>query len=158
MAEMIGVPAYQQVAADLRKQISDGKIRVGEPIPSAAKLQERYNVSSTVVQRAINELRMEGLLQGQPGKGVFVKATPETVAEGTANLQDLANQVAQLRTVSSAVPDVEDVRDEVAELRWQVARLEANLIALYGRVGQPYPRDVDDAGQAHAARRRAKGA
>lgn len=157
MAEMIGVPAYQQVAADLRDQISKGKLRVGDPIPSAAKLQERYKVSSTVAQRAVNELRAEGLLQGQPGKGVFVKATPESVADESANLQELAHQVAQLRTVSTGVPDVAEVRGDLEQLRRQVARVEANLVELYGRLGQPYPREGDGASHSQATRR-AKGA
>lgn len=157
MNEFIGVPAYQHVTDDLRKQISEGKLPVGKPIPSAAQLRDRYNVSSTVVQRAVNDLKTEGLLHGQPGKAVYVKATPESIAEDAANLQDLADQVAQLRTVSSAVPDIEEVRTEVAELRQQVARVEANLEELYGRIGQPYPRNGESVGR-RDTQRRAKGA
>ena len=158
MAELIGVPAYQQVAADLREKISSGALPVGAAIPSGAELRRDYNVSSTVVQRAINELRGEGLVQGQPGKAVFVIATPATVAEESASLHELATQVAHLRTVSSGVSEVEHVKSEVEALRKQVAKVEANLIALYGRVGQPYPREDENAGSGRMSSRQARGA
>lgn len=147
MAEFLGQPAYQQVADDLRKQISEGRIQVGEAVPSAAKLRERYAVSSTVVQRAINELRSEGLLIGQPGKAVFVKATPEAIADESVNLRGLADQLAELRSElheldgAAASADVTELRAEMIELRRQLATVQTNLIDLYGRVGQPYPHD-----------------
>lgn len=160
MAEVIGVPAYQQVADDLRRQISEGKIRVGQAIKSAAKLQQEYKVSSTVVQRAINELRAEGLLQGQPGKGVFVKATPDEAVTETLSLQRIAGEVVQLRTnleEINAAP-VAALRGEIDDMRRQLGRIEGNLVALYGRLGHPYPRDTERTENRQTPQRRARGA
>jgi GntR family transcriptional regulator len=75
---MSGTPAYVQVAADLRAQIKSGSLPVGEKIPSMTQLRELYNVSNTVVRDALNELRREGLIVGQQGKGVFVQQKPDT--------------------------------------------------------------------------------
>ncbi|MFB7852909.1 GntR family transcriptional regulator [Streptomyces sp. NPDC056053] len=146
MNDSIGQPEYRRVMRDLRKQIGSGRLAVGGPIPSTASLGQQYGVSSTVVRRAVAELQAEGLLQGQPGKGVFVKAKPaeevneqqviERLASGLANVQ------AQVSDLQSASPDtLEEVRRELADLRRIVGILQTQLIDLYGRVGQPYPRE-----------------
>lgn len=70
-------PAYKHVAAELRKKIAAGDYPVGETLPSMSKLREEYQVSSTVVRDALNELRREGLIEGQQGKGVYVLERPE---------------------------------------------------------------------------------
>src|SRR5437660_1026307 len=74
MADLSGTPAYLQVAADLRKQIAGGSLPVGAQLPSMAQLRELYGVSNTVIRDALNDLRREGLVIGQQGKGVFVRA------------------------------------------------------------------------------------
>jgi DNA-binding GntR family transcriptional regulator len=73
---MSGTPAYLQVAAELRRQITSGALPVGEKIPSMTQLRELYSVSNTVIRDALNELRREGLIVGQQGKGVFVQEIP----------------------------------------------------------------------------------
>jgi DNA-binding FadR family transcriptional regulator len=78
VADLSGTPAYLQVAADLRKQIAGGALPVGAQLPSMTQLRELYGVSNTVIRDALNELRHEGLVVGQQGKGVFVRA--ETAA------------------------------------------------------------------------------
>ena len=69
-------PSYQLVADDLRSKISSGELQVGDLIPSTVKLMEQYGVSSTVVRHAVAQLRTDGILEGHPGKGVYVKALP----------------------------------------------------------------------------------
>jgi DNA-binding FadR family transcriptional regulator len=53
---------------------------VGDPIPSTAVLVGRHGVSTTVVRKAIELLRAEGSVLSQPGKAVYVIATPEQAA------------------------------------------------------------------------------
>lgn len=97
MTERIGMPAYQQVAADLRRLIAAGDLPIGSAIPSTNELTKHYEVSSTVARAAVNQLRTDGLVVGQPGKGVFVQATPESAAEQTLSIDDLKRQIAELR-------------------------------------------------------------
>ncbi|MGW6940004.1 winged helix-turn-helix domain-containing protein [Streptomyces xanthophaeus] len=90
-----GQPEYQRVMEDLRRQIAEGGLGIGDPIPSTARLGSQYGVSSTVVRRAVTELMAEGLLYGQAGKGVFVQAQPgpggklPTTAELAATVRSL---------------------------------------------------------------------
>jgi GntR family transcriptional regulator len=122
VTEPVGRPAYQEVASDLRRRIAAGEFPVGSAIPSTAKLTKAYGVSSTVVRAAITQLRGNGLVIGQPGKGVFVRATPEAAAERAASLEAVAAQVGELR----------------AELRVVLA----HLADLYAQLGKPLPEDL----------------
>jgi GntR family transcriptional regulator len=63
---------YQQVAAQLREQISSGAI--GPRLPSAMVLAEQMGVAPNTVQRAVRVLREEGLIYSVPGRGTFVRA------------------------------------------------------------------------------------
>ena len=122
MTEPVGRPAYQAVGADLRRRVAAGEFPVGSAIPSTAKLTEAYGVSITVVRAAVSLLRAEGLLTGQPGKGVFVRATPEDVAQETASVEGLVAQLGELR----------------AEMRVVLA----HLADLYAQLGKPLPEDL----------------
>lgn len=97
-----GQPEYQRVMEDLRQQIAAGRLAVGDPIPSTAKLGSQYDVSSTVVRRAVTELTAEGLLYGQAGKGVFVRARP-TSATARPSTAELAATVERLEARLNAM-------------------------------------------------------
>ncbi|MEW2289625.1 GntR family transcriptional regulator [Streptomyces sp. NPDC047841] len=65
--------AHQKIAARLRRQITRGDLRPGDQLPSTPALMEEYGVAGTTVQKALQMLKEEQLLVGQPGKGVFVQ-------------------------------------------------------------------------------------
>ncbi|GAA4250909.1 MULTISPECIES: winged helix-turn-helix domain-containing protein [Dactylosporangium] len=71
-----GTPYYRQVAADLRAQIEAGTLKPGDKLPSTQQLRDIYGVSGTVIQFAMVELKAQGLVVGQPGRGVFVAERP----------------------------------------------------------------------------------
>ena len=68
-----GVPAFRQVAADLREKITSGGLAPGEQLPSERDLVETYGVSRPTVRDAVNMLRSEGLVTSEHGRGVFVR-------------------------------------------------------------------------------------
>lgn len=137
MTELVGRPAYQQVADDLRQKMTSGELSVGTAIPSTAQMTRQYGVSSTVVRAAVSQLRTEGLLVGQPGKGVFVCAVPGTA--GAVTLADLAKQVASLHETGSGD---HAQATEIAALRNRVSAIERHLADLYQHVGMPLPGDL----------------
>jgi DNA-binding LacI/PurR family transcriptional regulator len=47
--------------------------RRGDPLPSYRDLTERFNVSLVTVQRAMDELIKDGIVQGWPGRGTFLE-------------------------------------------------------------------------------------
>ncbi|WP_214415629.1 GntR family transcriptional regulator [Sphaerisporangium fuscum] len=116
MTAMSGTPAYVQVAADLRSQIEGGALPEGAQLPSMTQLRERYGVSSTVVRDALNELRREGLVVGQQGKGVFVRgrdtaSTAPAVEVLARRLDELGEAVRGLERRLAVLEDREAVQD-----------------------------------------------
>jgi DNA-binding GntR family transcriptional regulator len=78
-------PPYYQLASILRRQISEGKLRPGDRLPSEVQLCERYEVSPMTARRAINILLDEGLVTASRGRGTFVK--PLVLGAATFGLQ-----------------------------------------------------------------------
>ncbi len=81
MPERPTLPAYLQIAADLRSRITSGELRPGAKLPSEAALMAAYGVSSTVTKRAIFLLKSEGLVEGRSGSGVYVREIRRLVRE-----------------------------------------------------------------------------
>lgn len=102
MTAMSGIPAYIQVAEDLRFKIRQGVFPPGSQLPSMTQLREMYTVSSTVIRSALNELRRDGLIIGQQGKGVFVREQTgddhpaQEISELRRRLDDLTETVRRL--------------------------------------------------------------
>ena len=109
MTTMSGMPAYLQVADDLRVQIRTGALEPGAQLPSMAQLRQRYGVSNTVVRDALAELRRDGLVVGQQGKGVFVRPTDASA------------------TAADDGDDSTALRRELADLQRRVGALESRL-------------------------------
>lgn len=70
-------PLWQQVAAEVRRSISEGEIKPGERMPLARDLATVLGVNRNTVLRALHELRDEGLLEIRQGRGITVAGTPE---------------------------------------------------------------------------------
>lgn len=68
-----GVPAFRQIAADLREKISAGEYPPGERLPSERELVEAYGVSRPTIRDAVNVLRTEGIVTVEHGRGIFVR-------------------------------------------------------------------------------------
>ncbi|WP_431098158.1 histidine utilization repressor [Polaromonas aquatica] len=87
------LPAYGQVKAFIKKRISAGTWKPGDPVPSEAVLMEQFGVSRMTVNRALRELMGEGLVTRIQGSGTFV---------------------AELHRISSTLT-IRDIHEEVIE-------------------------------------------
>ncbi|MEW2475510.1 GntR family transcriptional regulator [Micromonospora gifhornensis] len=61
-------PKYRRIASDLREQITSGRLRVGDRLPTEAQLQEHYTASRNTVRDATAVLINEGLIERVPGR------------------------------------------------------------------------------------------
>ncbi|MFJ5722322.1 GntR family transcriptional regulator [Streptomyces sp. NPDC093149] len=64
---------HHDIADDLRQQITTGRIRPSERLPSEADLADQYKVSTVTLRRALAALQGEGLVEKVHGKGNFVR-------------------------------------------------------------------------------------
>ncbi|MEU4373119.1 GntR family transcriptional regulator [Pseudonocardia alni] len=66
-------PPYRQIADQLRAAIDSGDLRPGDRLPSEAELTRHYSVARMTARQAIQELRSEGRVVAEHGRGVFVR-------------------------------------------------------------------------------------
>lgn len=69
-------PPYRQIAGMLRQAISSGQLTDGERLPSEAALIDHFGVARMTVRQAVQDLRSEGLVVSEHGRGVFVRPAP----------------------------------------------------------------------------------
>ncbi|MFD8570928.1 GntR family transcriptional regulator [Streptomyces sp. NPDC059639] len=66
-------PTAKDIAAELRREITDGVREVGARLPAARQLAKDRGVQLMTVQSAYGQLRDEGLVLTQQGRGTFVR-------------------------------------------------------------------------------------
>ncbi|WP_107081696.1 winged helix-turn-helix domain-containing protein [Streptomyces sp. SBT349] len=98
-------PKAVQIADILRGAINDKRegYQPGNRLPTRKQLSEEFGVASQTVQNGLEILRAEGLIFSAGNRGVFVSA------EGSRN---------------------ENIRDEIIEMRSQIARLTERVTVL----------------------------
>ena len=67
-------PIYQQLADILAAQLLDGEPSEGQAMPSVRALAGRYLLNPLTVNRALQALGDEGLLENHRGLGLYVTA------------------------------------------------------------------------------------
>lgn len=87
------IPLYYQLKQWLSARILSGEYPSGAQLPEEFELCQRLGVSRGVVRQAMTELRYEGLIYRQRGRGTFV--TTHKTAEGLiSGLHGLADDAA----------------------------------------------------------------
>ncbi|GHH59784.1 GntR family transcriptional regulator [Lentzea cavernae] len=108
-----GVAPFRQVAAALRDQISQGKYVAGGRIPSARDIATEFEVSPVTAQRALDELRADGLIETRRGTGSFVRQVRELFRKGANRYQRNSEGLAPNRAESSAGGWTDEVTAEL---------------------------------------------
>jgi GntR family transcriptional regulator len=63
---------YQQIVDRLKREVSEGRLKPGAPLPSFRALAKDLLVSVITVKRAYEELEREGIIYRRQGLGTFV--------------------------------------------------------------------------------------
>lgn len=68
-----GSPPYKRIERELRAEIERGDLPPGSQLPTQQALVRRFKVTRSTIQRALDELRQDGYIDSQQGRGAFVR-------------------------------------------------------------------------------------
>jgi len=116
---------YHQIAEAIRKDILTGRYKPGDRLPAVRQLCENWNCTPGTIQRAYNELALEGLLVSQAGRGTRVAGilpqakTQEQETIRRANLVNrMENTLLEALTAGYKLDEIQQAMD-LAMDRWR---------------------------------------
>ena len=115
-----GIPIYNQIYTEIKREIINGGIKENEPLPSIRNLSKDLRISVITTKRAYEELENEGFIYTLPGKGCFVaqKNTELIREDNLKKIEGYMDEILKLsRTISLS-------NDEVLEM--MKTMIEAN--------------------------------
>jgi GntR family transcriptional regulator len=148
---------YRAIAADLASKIRAGQYAPGEALPAQRELSASYGVTLMTLRQALGELRDEGLIVQQAGRGTFV--APPHLAYQLGSLQSLADDLRKqgheirtvvlgrsLRRAPARVAAQLRTRAEDGALRLERVREFAGRPAIHqvSWIRQPYAEQIRD--------------
>jgi len=89
---------YQRIVQEVKDQVRLGRLKGNDKLPSTRELADHYSVAPGTVQRALTELRADGVIYSHQGRGSFIRESAiDAVADPTAQaIRRLEQQVADL--------------------------------------------------------------
>lgn len=108
-------PIYRQITDQVRLAVTQGKLAIGDQLPSVRALAEDLVVNPNTVARAYGDLTREGLLESRAGRGVFItqKRKVYSRAEGRRRLDPLLDTLIGEAMILDFKP--EELRDAFEE-------------------------------------------
>lgn len=120
---------YEEIIEQLRRLITDGTLKVGDRLPSAKELSERFGVGRSTTREALSALKAMGLIDIRQGGGATVRATPPVVSSREVDLPELQS----LRVNRATLLELLEARQSLEVSNAAIAadkRTDADLSAL----------------------------
>ena len=108
----------EKLVAEVRSEITSGRLVVGQRLPTEAKMAAQFGVSRPLIREALAELRAEGFVQTASGRGTFVRHPTES---------DLADAFGHQLLL--AMPGPGPTADQLYEARQAIEVVAAELAA-----------------------------
>ncbi len=98
-----GVPIYEQIEEQIKKQIMTGELSEGQALPSMRVLAKELKISIITTKRAYEDLERDGFIESVTGKGSFVKGISSDLVKETMRfaIQELLDEAVDKAIVGS---------------------------------------------------------
>lgn len=138
------VPAYRQIANELRRVIEDHKLQPGTKLPSETELVARFDVARMTAREALRVLKTEGVVRSEQGRGVFVdrELAPRRVQMGESTSSNEGEWRERIHRILVAGRGEAELVDD----RWALSALQLSggpLVAISIRI-EPAPGRSDE--------------
>lgn len=122
---------YQEIAAQIRRQIAAGKLRPGDRVPSTRALVREYGVAMATATKVLTTLQQEGVVHARPGVGTVVGPA----ARPTATASSAPAVLSRESVVRSAIRIADAEGLAALSMRRVATELGVSTMALYRYVG-----------------------
>lgn len=102
------LPKYLQIAGHIRDQIVRGDLRPGDEVPSERELASSWNVARPTATKALEVLRVQGLVESRQGSGTYVRRP-----RAAPRARERYDRARQMGTMYSEAESVEFVAIEI---------------------------------------------
>lgn len=111
------LPKYLQIAGHIRDQIVRGDLSPGDEVPSERELAARWSVARPTAARALESLRVQGLVESRQGSGTYVRASQAVprARERYERGRDLGTMYGAAESVEFLATDIVTGADHVVE-------------------------------------------
>lgn len=119
-----GQALWLQIEAALAREINEGRLGVGDRLPTEPELMERFDVSRSTVRQAIASLERRGLVRAEQGRGTFVRGRVLTYALSSRtrfsrNLIEQGFDPAMEKILDETIPAGPEVGGKLEIPEWQ---------------------------------------
>ncbi|GAA3143346.1 hypothetical protein GCM10010466_37920 [Planomonospora alba] len=114
---------YLRIADDIRREIAAGRYAVGEQLPVARELADKYGVAMMTIGNALAVLRDEGLIETRQGSGSFVLRTPDEETPRPAVTGGSDEEHSEEFLLISQ--QLQEIREHVKKLSFRLDELDA---------------------------------
>ncbi|MEU8265456.1 TetR/AcrR family transcriptional regulator C-terminal domain-containing protein [Micromonospora sp. NPDC048999] len=125
-------PPYRRIAGEIRRRITVGELRPGDPVPSARQLTREHGVAIATATKVLALLRDEGLVLTRPGAGTVV--APPRVAAPRARQSLDGTELSRERLVRTAIALADAGGLAAVSMRQLAADLGVATMSLYRHV------------------------
>ncbi len=133
----ISGPTYLRIVEALQRDVRNGLLAGGDPLPSHRELANQLDINFTTVTRAYEEAKKRGLILARGGQGTFVAGTsaPLSTAPGVVSTQ--ASIPAVIDLTSATPPNMETAPLLAEQVRKLTQDRSFDFLGRPGMIGTP---------------------
>lgn len=101
-------PIYLQIIDNIKNDISSGKLKAGDKLPSVRQMSEELKVNPNTILRTFRELEILGITYTQRGMGTFITEDDNKMKEIKQNAIDtlIQNYIDGMRKLNLSDQDI----------------------------------------------------
>ena len=106
------VPVYEQLRAQIKQEIIDGRLTEGEALPSVRSFSNELKISALTIKKAYDKLEEEGFVVTVHGKGTYVAAMDRQLAveaRKKAVEDDFSMVVSKAKSVGLTADEIREI-------------------------------------------------
>lgn len=106
------VPVYEQLMAQIKQEIIDGRLTEGEALPSVRSFSNELKISALTIKKAYDKLEEEGFVVTVHGKGTYVAAMDRQLAveaRKKAVEDDFSMVVSKAKSVGLTADEIREI-------------------------------------------------